>query len=514
MSKSSRSMGRGPRRRPRGVRLRGEDGFTLFETLIAAVVLIVGLTSLFGLLDTSLKASAATRAREGATNLAREILEDARTIPYGQIAPPDIVKELQEMHGLANESGGATWQISRRGTTYTIKASECAIDDPKNGWGKHINVFGENPFCKDPEEKEFEGKAGEVEDPHPENLKRITVDVTWAATGRSPDVHEVSTLSAAGEAPGLTAGNLRVESPLLTSGQTQPVIETQATTTLTFAVTSPSATTAMRWSLEGVPQTPAPVKKGETTTWNFSWSIPYPAVSDGTYQVSVQAIDATGVTGPPVSIAVTLIRGEPTAPAELRGGLNEVYVGGVKKKVAELQWRANSERNVIGYRIYNPKELVCPGSEATLSVATSCIDFNAPLPSASSITYSAYALWRAANGVVKQGPANSVAVAGEPIVKPSAPAELKLGHAEGAVVLTWPVSTGSPAATFYRIYRGAKGDLIGSKNYTSRYDVAPPPASGTTVTYTDTDAEIEHTYWVTAVTANLTESEFVGGLTG
>jgi Tfp pilus assembly protein PilV len=518
--KSPCSKGRGPRARPRGVRLRRDDGFTLFETLIAAVVLIVGLTSLFGLLDTSLKASSATRAREGATNLAREILEDARTIPYGQISPGDIVKELQDMHGLANESGGATWQISRRGTTYTITATECAIDDPKNGWGKHINSIGENPFCKDPGEKEWvasEASEGKTEDPQPENLKRITVDVTWTAIGRSPDVHEVSTLSAAGEAPGLTAGNLQLETPIVNS-QTQPVIETPATTTLTFAVTSPSATTAMRWSLEGVPQTPPqsspPVKKAGTTTWNFSWSIPFPGVSDGTYQVSVQAIDATGVTGPPVSISVTLIRGEPAAPAELRGGLNEVYVEGVKKQVVELQWRANSERNVIGYRIYNPKELVCPTLEATLSVATSCIDFKAPLPSTSSITYSAYALWRAANGVVKQGPANTVAVAGEPIVKPSAPTELKLGHAEGAVVLTWPVSTGSPAASFYRIYRGAKGDLTGSKNYTSRYDVASPPASGTTVTYTDTDAEIEHTYWVTAVTSNLTESEFVGGLSG
>jgi type II secretory pathway pseudopilin PulG len=508
MRKSSRSMHRGPRRRPRGVRLRGEDGFTLFETLIAAVVLIVGLTSLFGLLDTSLKASSATRAREGATNLAREILEDARTIPYGQISPPDIVKELQGMHGLANESGGATWQISRRGTTYTIKASECAIDDPKNGWGKHINFFNENPFCNDPGEKEWvasEAAEGKTEDPHPENLKRITVDVTWTATGRSPDVHEVSTLSAAGEAPGLTAGNLRLETPF---ESTKPVISEQPiSNTLTFAITSPAATTAMRWSLEGIAQTPPPVKKGETTTWNFSWSIPYPAVSDGTYQISVQAIDATGVTGPPVSISVTLVRGKPVAPAELRGGLNEVYEGGAKKTVAELQWRANSERNVLGYRIYNSKkELVCPKLEATLSTATSCIDLNPLLPSTSSLPYTAVALYRDANGVVQQGAEATVAVPGEPIVKPKQPSELeaKKSLLDGSVTLTWPASTGSPAAAFYRIYRG-------SKNYTSRYDVAT--GSGEPVTYIDTDAAVEHTYWVTAVTANLTESEPIGPVT-
>jgi type II secretory pathway pseudopilin PulG len=499
------SKGRGPRGRPRGVRLRRDDGFTLLETLIAAVVLIIGLTSLFGLLDISLKASAATRAREGATNLAREILEDARTIPYGQISPGAIVGQLQAMHGLANESGGATWQIARRGTTYTIKATECAIDDPKNGWGKHVNSLGENPFCKDAGEKEFEGKAGEVEDPQPENLKRITIDVTWTAIGRSPDVRQVSTLSAAGEAPGLNAGNLRLETPVVTA-PTEPVIELPTTTTLTFAVTSPSATTAMRWSLEGIAQTPAPIKKSGTT-WNFSWSIPYPGVSDGTYQVSVQAIDATGVTGPPVSIAVTLIRGKPAKVAELRGGFNEIYVSGVKKRVVELQWRANSERNVIGYRVYNPSaQLVCPESAATLSVATSCLDsVSPPSPTSSSLTYSAFALYRDSKGVVQQGAEATFAVVGGPPAAPNAPAKLELTkNANGSVTLSWPASVGGPAVIFYRIYRG-------STNYTSRYDVTP---SGTTTTYTDTDAEVAHSYWVTAVNANLTESTFVGPVTG
>jgi type II secretory pathway pseudopilin PulG len=500
-------VGRGPRRRPGRVRLRGDDGFTLLETLIAAVVLVIGLTSLFGLLDISFKASAATRAREGATNLAREILEDARTIPYGQMSPSSIVSQLQAMHGLANESGGATWQISRRGTKYTIKATECAIDDPKNGWGKHINSFGENPFCKDPGEKEFEGKAGEVEDPQPENLKRITVDVTWSAIGRSPAVHAVSTLAAAGEAPGLNAANLRLETPVVTAPAEPVITEQPASNTLTFSVSAPSAATAMKWSLEGITQSPAPVKKSGTTTWNFSWSIPYPAVSDGTYQVSAQATDATGVTGPPVSIGVTLIRGKPAKVAELRGGFNEIYVSGVKERVVELQWRANSERNVIGYRVYNPSaQLVCPESAATLSVATSCLDsVSPPSPTSSSLTYSAFALYRDSKGVVQQGAEATFAVVGGPPAAPNAPAKLELTkNANGSVTLSWPASVGGPAVIFYRIYRG-------STNYTSRYDVT---ASGTTTTYTDTSAEVAHSYWVTAVNANLTESTFVGPVTG
>src|SRR5690348_778334 len=66
---------------------RGDAGFTIIEVLIAAVVLAVGVMSLFALLDDSVKAVSATRARETATNLARGILEDGHTISYAQLSP-------------------------------------------------------------------------------------------------------------------------------------------------------------------------------------------------------------------------------------------------------------------------------------------------------------------------------------------------------------------------------------------------------------------------------------------
>src|SRR5262249_33106296 len=192
--------------RRRVARLREDRGFTLLEVLVAAVVLAVALLSMFGLLDSSLQASAATQAREGATNLARQILEDARTIPYAQLYPSSIVGELQAMNGLANASAGPSWRIVRRGITYTVRVSECAVDDPKNGYGKHENPFHEDPFCAD---SSTEG----TNDPAPENFKRITADVSWTAIGRSPGVHQVETVSAAGEAPGLTAGELKLIGP-------------------------------------------------------------------------------------------------------------------------------------------------------------------------------------------------------------------------------------------------------------------------------------------------------------
>ena len=488
----------GPDRRPRlhghrRSRLRGQDGFTLFETLIAAVVLVIGLTTLLGLLDTSLKATAATRAREGATNLARQVLEDAREIPYSQLSPNSITTELQEKAGLKDESTASGWQVVQRGITYTVTASDCSIDDPKDGYGVHENALKENPFCS---ESATTGTA----DAQPEDLKRVTVDVTWTATGRKPDVHQVETLTSAGEAPGLNATNLHLASGTVYSGTAaEPVITTQpASASLTFEVSAPPSTAAMKWSLDGVTGSPAPAYK-TGTTWTFSWSIPIATATDGTYQVNAQAIDPTGVVGPPVTLSVTLLRSTPAAPKGLAGGYNTIFVEGAAQKVVELEWQANTERNVIGYRIYNQsKALVCPGSAATLSLSLSCIDFS-PLSTSSALTYTAYAVYRNFKGELAEGAGNAFTIAAGPPAAPNAPKSLSAEKQEdGSVKLKWTApEAGGPAVVFYRIYRG-------STNYTSRYAVV---TAGTNE-YTDSSASTPHEYWITAVDANLTESPF------
>jgi len=278
---------------------------------------------------------------------------------------------------------------------------------------------------------------------------------------------------------------------------------------LVFHVTSPAGTAAMSWSLEGNAQTPSPtLVKG--TEWTFEWSIT--GLSDGTYQVAAQAIDTTGVAGPPISIPVTLIRGKPAAPKGILGGFNTVSVSGAANNVVELQWQANTERNVIGYRVYGnhpSRHLVCPSAEATLSLALSCIDFNPPLPSESGAqrTYNLVALYRDAKGEVQQGAEASFTPEGGVSAPPGpkAPTELKVEKNEnGSVTLSWKEPTSGPAVIFYRIYRG-------STDYTSRYGVT---SSGTTVTFTDSDAVTSHEYWVTAVNSNLTESPFLGPKSG
>src|SRR5262245_65960474 len=104
---SSRRCEQGPcGGRRRLARLHDERGFTLLEVLVAAVVVAVALLSMFGLLDSSLRASAATQAREGATNLARQILEDARTIPYAQLYPSSIIGALTGVNSLGHAQTG------------------------------------------------------------------------------------------------------------------------------------------------------------------------------------------------------------------------------------------------------------------------------------------------------------------------------------------------------------------------------------------------------------------------
>jgi type II secretory pathway pseudopilin PulG len=480
-----------PRRRPS---LRGDDGFTLIETLIASVVLIVGLASLFGLLDTSMQASAQTSAREGATNLTREILEDARTIPYADLTPSSLEPELQKLNGLKNATPGSGWQIQRRGVTYSVVAQECAIDDPKDKYGPHPTP---SLFCAD-------STTVGTEDAQPEDLKRITVATSWTTHGRTTSVKQVETLSVAGQAVGLNATNLELISPV---HSTTPLITTKTTETLTFSFLAPKTATATSWSLEGTEQTPTPtLKAGSTEEWTFSWTISSPAqhiyVSDGTYVISAQAINSTGVLGPPISISVTLLRGKPAPPANIVGGFNTVYRNGLATEVAELEWQANSERNVIGYRVYTGGTLVCPANLATLSLATSCIDFNLPSSKPSERTYSVTALYRDASGVVQEGEPGTRLITSASSTAPGPVKNLKPPEhqADGSIKLTWEAPTGT-APAFYRVYRG-------SKNYTSRYDVT------SSTSYTDTAAVAKEPekleYWVTAVSSTLTESPAVG----
>jgi hypothetical protein len=336
------------------------------------------------------------------------------------------------MNGLSSSSSSG-WQIERRGFTYSVAVKECAIDDPKDGLAE---THG-STFC----EGQPKWKEGDTVDTEPEDLKRITVEVSWTLKKHTSTVAQVSMLTAAGQAIGLIATKLELTGPTGFLGTaTEPVITNKETKALTFSVSFPESTSAVIWSLEGAKQEELkPASKATSLT--FSWTIDEPTtktyVSDGTYQVSAQTVNSTGVIGPPISIPVRLIRGIPAAPSEIMSGFNTIYKGGTATEVAELRWKANTERNVIDYRVYGPsKELLCPESPETLSTATSCIDFDVPSGKPAERSYTVVALYRDENEKVKEGSPGTLTIKRAESVAPNAPTNLVLTkNADGSVTL-------------------------------------------------------------------------------
>src|SRR4051794_24363115 len=115
-------------------RLSDDAGFTIIEVMVAAVVLLVGLLATLTLIDTAHSTIATTKGREQATNLQRELIEAARTIPYDQLTPHGVGTRLRTQPGLSDASlNSAGWTIRRRNQTYSISMGSCAVDDPRDG---------------------------------------------------------------------------------------------------------------------------------------------------------------------------------------------------------------------------------------------------------------------------------------------------------------------------------------------------------------------------------------------
>jgi Flp pilus assembly protein TadG len=88
---------------------RDESGFTIVEVMVAVFLLLVGVLGSVSMFDGANAASGRTRAREAATNLAREVVEAARGVPYGQATGPALESQLQAQPGLGDASPSAGW---------------------------------------------------------------------------------------------------------------------------------------------------------------------------------------------------------------------------------------------------------------------------------------------------------------------------------------------------------------------------------------------------------------------
>jgi type IV pilus modification protein PilV len=121
----------------------GEAGMTLIEVMVAMVILVGGVLALLTLVEGSVKSTVRTTAREQGTNLARELVERARQVPYASMtataAPGALAAAIPE----ATTATGTSFTVARRGVTYTVTVNACSIDDPSDGAGA-----GDTSFCE------------------------------------------------------------------------------------------------------------------------------------------------------------------------------------------------------------------------------------------------------------------------------------------------------------------------------------------------------------------------------
>jgi prepilin-type N-terminal cleavage/methylation domain-containing protein len=460
-------------------RLHDERGFTLIEVLVAAFVLVVGVLATLTLLSGANRATAATQSREAGVSLARELVEAARGLSYDKLTATGIDAELQAVPGLQDTPLGGPYQIKRRGVLYTVEASVCIMDDAKDGGGSRPSGLS---FCSD------SGAPGSA-DKNPEDYKRVTIKLTWKRDAQTKTVTQTGLVNNPGSATGPAVRSIIV------LGTPAPYEITSTSPTVPMQLTTSSKPVTINWSVDGSVQPSAPTQSGTSgLVWNFDWTVS--GIEDGPYLLSAEAFNQYGVSGPSRTETVTLNRYLPKAPSRVAGGRT-------KFGTVEIEWAANTERDIIGYQVrrLNDGTIVC--SLATQKLDTICTD---PAPPASDpLQYEVVAYDKApVSGTPRPGPATNLTVTTGNNA-PFPPIVTSATTSGGVVTLKWKrpnpedLDPGDGVA-FYRIYRD--GTLL-----TNRYDRWYDDANN--VTWTDiSTGGLPHTYWITAVDKSYLESDF------
>ena len=318
-----------------------ERGFTIVEVMVAALVLLVGVLGTLALIDRANATTVTTRSREAATNLAREVIEAARGVPYARLTPASINGEIQALPRLGDAGPQPGWTIQRRGFTYTVTASVCTFDDAADGGGDHSG----GGFCADSTPSQTPNN-----DTRPEDYRRVRVEVRWTHAGVEREVHQTELINNPGAAaPAVRTLQLDPLSATLTNDQ---VTFTGPPHTLKFNLTTSTTPHTLHWLLDGRSQ--GPITNGAGFSWSFGWPIGAPdaegSVVDGTYVVSAEAFDRYGVAGASRSLTVVLNRTDADAVPELLGG-RAGSPDRPEDQVVDLEWLPTPERDIIGYSV-------------------------------------------------------------------------------------------------------------------------------------------------------------------
>jgi type II secretory pathway pseudopilin PulG len=464
--------------------MRDSAGFTLVEVLVAAMILMMGMIATFAMLDSANGTLTNNNARIGASNLARELTEYARGADYDKLTPSQVGPVLQA-HPTIGGSGNP-FVVNRRGVAYSVTATACVFDDPKDGLSSDLAANACAPAAAP-----IAGTATEV---NPDDFRRVSFDIAWTRNGRTS--HLTQTALIVNPAGGLGPRIISLTDPSATG-------QTTSGSSLAFTATSTQAQ-AIRWIVDDALGSSGDVT-GPGTTWNFTWDFGTFGSGrfdyDGVYLVTAQAFDSRGVPGDTKVSSVLLNRAAPIQPTGFDGGYNAAF------GVVDLRWSRNPERDIVGYRVYRGAtgtDLVCdvPADRTSCTdsgasavdtttyrlVAVDKIDLNNPSTGAANLREGAEAL-----KVITPG----TATGGD---EPPAPINLQATLFDNLPYLSWdqPPHPSGKAILFYRIYRDTGTGLA------DRYDTTPDADP----TYSDPDpgATTQHKYWITAVDSDYNES--------
>ncbi|MEJ7894817.1 MAG: prepilin-type N-terminal cleavage/methylation domain-containing protein [Solirubrobacteraceae bacterium] len=516
----------------------GQQGFALVEVLIAAALLLVGMTGILTLVDSAASTTTTTRTREAGTALQRELIEGARSVPYEQMTPNALAGLVSQRPGLSDSSiGSSGWTINRRNAVYTVSVGVCSVDDPRDGIGSHeagvfcrsatgastagcsawlgagadvtaTGVTGTGSLtagdCGIDADLDgvvegladvsaslcLLGSCGSPVDTAPADYKRVVSLVRWAGGGWNL---QTSTVNSPGTAAAPAVRTLTAATTTVTSG-----------TGLVFNAQVAPAPSTVSLLLEGRQVATASPAGGDawTATWNLG------AVStadgaqpaegetlDGSHLLSAKGFDQYGQFGATRSVTVLVNRRRPFAPVRVAAGRNGAAV--------EIEWSPAKERDLEGHRVYRQVPLGPRVQVCALAQRTTCRDSDPPATSLAS--YDVVGVDRDPAGALREGDRSSavgVKLTNQP---PPAPTNLTAALSSSNVVLSWSApATADPdlgdAIDHYNIYR----DGTSLADRIDRTDVAE-------LSWTDTaKGGVQHDYYVTAVDGNLAESSILG----
>ncbi len=488
-----------------------QAGFTIIETMVACVLLLIGLVATLTVVERASSTTVKTRSREQATNLQRELVEAARSVSYDQLTPNGLGAAVRARPALGDSSvGAAGWTIRRRNATYTVSMGACTVDDPRDGTGAHEGGV----FCAAggaaPADANLDGTVDGLvsassttcpsacttpPDTNPADYKRIVALVRWPE-GSNVQASQVNNpgLAAAPAVTRLAATNAITDAPITDRD------------TLGLTATTTNSPQTVQLYLDGTAIGPASFASGAnwTANWNLGTVNTTPGaqpgtseIVDGSYELSMKAFDQYGQYGATRSQTIVVNRRQPFASARVGAGRNGSDV--------EIEWSPAKEHDSEGFRL---DRRINGGSWAEVCVRaprTACRDAGAPAPGpAQTLEYSVVGYDRDPAGALRAGDRSEVVAIIDPApAAPNIPGSLQAALVNGNVVLTWTAPAASTAPDHYNIYRDGQA-------YGDRLDSVYLQA-GQPLTYTDTRTTGQlHDYWITAVNSQLGESAKLG----